>query len=405
MNILHVTPYYAPAWAFGGVVQAVTGLAEAQAEAGHQVAVLTTDAFDRSGRLPMGEQMLNGVRLVRRRNLSHWLRSRMNLSMPLGFGEAAVSLLLQGPVDVVHGHELRTAENLLVARPARRARVPLIVSPHGTAPADIGRGLVKKGWDRVLGSSFIRSVALVLALSPAESEQARSLWLRLGTPLRSEQVAVVPNGVRLLPSAPEAGARFRQEWNLGEGPVIAFVGRLTERKRVDLLVSAFARVAQQIRGVRLLIVGPDEGWLGRLKAQSRSLGVGPLVTFTGMLTGEMKQAALEASSLFVLPGAGEGFPIAVLEAMACRLPVIVTEAVSGIAPSEGAVVVPPREGSLAEAMVPLLEDGAQRTWMGGRGRQLVAAGYTWTKIAARVVDVYRQVAQRMESRMSRSPQC
>jgi glycosyltransferase involved in cell wall biosynthesis len=60
---------------------------------------------------------------------------------------------------------------------------------------------------------------------------------------------------------------------------------------------------------------------------------------------------------------------------------------------------------LAEAMVPLLEDGVQRTWMGGRGRQLVAAGYTWTKIAARVVDVYRQVAQRMESRMSRSPQC
>ena len=65
MTILHVTPYYAPAWAYGPVPARVAQLAQAQASAGHQVTVLTTDAMAPHERLPPGESTLDGVRVIR----------------------------------------------------------------------------------------------------------------------------------------------------------------------------------------------------------------------------------------------------------------------------------------------------------------------------------------------------
>jgi glycosyltransferase involved in cell wall biosynthesis len=180
---------------------------------------------------------------------------------------------------------------------------------------------------------------------------------------------------------------------------------LAKRKRLGLLVSAFARIASRFPAASLLMVGPDEGWESRLRSQSRSLGLEGRVTFTGLLSDEDKLAALEAATLFVSPGIGEGFPIAVLEAMACRLPVVVNESVPEIAPSEAAILVPAQEGALAEAMAALLEDGPRRARMGARGRELVATHYTWTRIAARLDDIYRRVVEEAGGRIAGSSEC
>ena len=70
LSVLHVTPYYAPAWAFGGVPRAVTDLACAQVAAGHRVTVLTTGVLDATTRIPAREEVRDGVRIVRARILS-----------------------------------------------------------------------------------------------------------------------------------------------------------------------------------------------------------------------------------------------------------------------------------------------------------------------------------------------
>src|SRR5262245_46498926 len=111
LKILHVTPYYAPAYAYGGVVRAVEGMAMAMARRGHQVTVLTTDALDPTARYtgPMDEQR-DGVRVLRARNLIP--RGQTNLSTPNTMQPIAHDLL--PAADIVHCHEFRTVENLLV---------------------------------------------------------------------------------------------------------------------------------------------------------------------------------------------------------------------------------------------------------------------------------------------------
>src|SRR3954463_14373925 len=85
LNLLHLTPYYAPAYAFGGVTRAVEGMARALAARGHSVTVLTTDALSQTeryrGALDIDQ---DGVRVVRVPNRSVMLRGRLNLSTPLG---------------------------------------------------------------------------------------------------------------------------------------------------------------------------------------------------------------------------------------------------------------------------------------------------------------------------------
>ncbi|MCC7208711.1 MAG: glycosyltransferase, partial [Anaerolineae bacterium] len=105
MHILHVTPYYAPAWAFGGVVSAVSGLAAAQAARGHRVTVLTTDALDVARRNPLHREVIDGVVVVRCRNVSHALRAKLNFSSPRRW--RSTFAVLQPP-DVIHMHEVRT---------------------------------------------------------------------------------------------------------------------------------------------------------------------------------------------------------------------------------------------------------------------------------------------------------
>ena len=131
MNIVQLTPYYAPAYAFGGVTRAVEGLARALAARGHSITILTTDALSQTERYTGAFDAVDqGVRVVRTPNRSVWLRGRLNLSTPLSMGSAARDLLASA--DLLHVHEFRTVENLIVT-PHRRASAACRLSSHRTA--------------------------------------------------------------------------------------------------------------------------------------------------------------------------------------------------------------------------------------------------------------------------------
>lgn len=392
LSVLHVTPYCAPAWAFGGVPRAVTDLASAQAAAGHRVAILTTDALDATTRTPVREEVRNGVRIVRALTLSPRLRASLNLSIPIGLSARARRLVEESPVHVVHCHELRTVENLIVVPKAAHRGAHVLVSPHGTLSYQTGRGRAKRAWDALVGHRLASLIGTVVALTDVEAAEARALWKALGAPLPDDGVAVVPNGVnadefaRLPPRS-----TFRDARALGEGPLILFLGRLAERKGLRLLVDAFAAVAPDMPNATLVLAGPDFGMRGVLATQAMARGVGHRVVFPGLLTGEARLAVLAAADVFVLPAVGEGLSVAVLEAMACGLPVVLgagchfPEAVDAGA----AVSAPADSAGLAAVLGQLMRSPSLRD-IGGRGRELVRQRYAWAGIVARLDAVYRR---------------
>ena len=382
MNLLHVTPYYAPAYPFGGVVRAVEGLAVALAARGHKLTVLTTDAGSRSGRVDApAEEVRDGVRVIRLRNRAPKLRISANLSTPAGLAGMARSLL--PGMDLVHLHEFRTVEALQVTPEAVRAGVPIILSPHGTLTLETGRSFLKSRWDQLLSRRVADHLAAVVALTDAEAEDVRLLWARLGrTP---PPLHIVPNGVNpadVTPSAP-ARAGFRRRYELGDAPVCLFLGRLHARKGVDVLAQAF--LAANIPDTRLVIAGPDEGMQHRLE----ELG-DPRIVLTGYLGPEERLAALAAADVFVLPATGEGLSMAALEALAAGLPVILSPGCNlpEVEPAGAGLEVEPALEPLTAALRLLLNDHELRMRMGAAARTLVESRFTWERVAEQMEAVY-----------------
>lgn len=389
MKVLHVSPCFAPAWAYGDVARAVTELARAQVALGHQVVVLTTDALAPHERLAVGEAWVDGVRVIRSRNVSSATRTWLNLSTPLGMRRRARDRFDEG-VDLVHGHELRTVENLLVASVAP-AGTPFVVSTHGTLGRDTARGWARRIWDGRLGDRLLRRIDQVVVLSPEEADAARELWAARQCPLRDDQVAIVPDGVDLsaFASLPNRDAA-RRRFGLGSGFVVLFLGRLSERAELHLLIPAFASIAATHPDAHLVIAGPDHGAGAAARAEVASRHLEDRVHFTGFLTGDAKLAALAAADLFVRPGAEDGCSLAVLEAMACHLPVLVSPdcRVPEVATHRAGQVVPPDVDLWSSALETIVAQPALRASM-RKHAGAVAADHTWPAAARRVDAIYR----------------
>lgn len=386
MHIVHVTPYYAPAYAYGGVTRSVEGMARALARRGHTVTVLTTDAFDRdlayAGSL---DEVLDGVTVRRARNLSLRLRARLNLSTPLRLRALAGEIIPQA--DAVHVHEFRTVENLLVTPLAERLGKPLILSPHGTLALSTGRSGLKRAWDALLSPALARRFGGVISLSAAEQADAQTLWQAFGA---AAQFSIVPNGVDPAEYAALPGREaFRQRYGLGSGPVCLFMARLHPRKGIEPLIRAFQQAA--VPEARLVIAGPDEGLLAHLRGLA-----GEGVVFTGFLSGAERLAALAAADLLALPAVGEGLPMGVLEAMAAGLPVLISPGCNlpEVAAAGAGLEVEPEVEVLAEGLRTLLSDPARRAQMGAAARRLVEARFTWDAVAGQLEGVYRSLMTR-----------
>jgi glycosyltransferase involved in cell wall biosynthesis len=107
-----------------------------------------------------------------------------------------------------------------------------------------------------------------------------------------------------------------------------FLSRIHAKKGCDLLLEAFGRLAAQA-DVDLVIAGPDEeGLRPQLEARAKRLGIERRVHWTGMLEGDLKWGALHAAEAFVLPSHQENFGVAVVEAMACGVPVLISDKVN-----------------------------------------------------------------------------
>lgn len=385
VHILHLSPYYAPAYAFGGVVRAVEGLARAQARRGLRVSVLTTDAWQGSARYTgPAQETRDGVAIERLPNALPALR-RFNLSTPRGLRAALHAALPQ--VDVLHLHEFRTLEALLAAPLAAQHKTPLLLSPHGTLTTSTGRSLLKRAWDGLLSPRVACHVQHVAALTRAEAEEAQQLWRGWGLPV--PQTHLLPNGVDLdeFERLPDASA-FLARWGLEGARVVLFLGRLHPRKGGEPLLRAFRQLVAP--DLRLVFAGPDEGALDDLQ---RLAAGDARIIFTGFLDGGERLQALAAADLFALPAVGEGLSMALLEALAAGLPAIISPGCNLPEAAEaGAALLSEIDvAALHAALQSLLEDAPRRARMSAAARAFVRQHYAWDAIAAAYETLYQSL--------------
>lgn len=414
MNVLHVLHAYSPS--VGGIQWLFQNVSERLVrDWGDQVTVYTTVAYDnilfrdpRQPVLPPGETFIQGVRVRRFPvwNRLPWLRlnaARVGHKLRLP-GEDWLRGLYFGPVvpglaqavaasgaDLVVASAFPLLHMHAALRGARQAGVPIIFV-GALHPAD--------AWcyDRKMIYQAIRQVDAYIALSAFE----RDYLIRRNSAPRGdpECILVIGGGVDAAAFVTDLSTRDTTRQRLGwasDDPVVAFVGRHAEHKRLDVILAAMQRVWRQVPRARLLIAGARSEHSARVDEMVTAL----LPNWRARVTrienfGEAeKPALLAACDVLVNPSSYESFGIVFLEAWACAVPVI--GARIGAIPTvidegqDGLLAAYDDADDWARAIVELLADPARRTRLGAQGQHKVRERYTWNMVTRRFRETYEKL--------------
>jgi glycosyltransferase involved in cell wall biosynthesis len=286
----------------------------------------------------------------------------------------------------LHVHGLWEISTNAAVRSARAHRKPYLLSAHGMLErwALSNKWLRKQIYAALFERANLRGAACLHALTHAEAQNYRDFGLR-------NPIAVIPNGVEI-PASLSAGM-FRAHFpELRDKKVVLFLGRIHYKKGLDILTQAWSQLASQWRDAQLVLAGPDfEDTEAEIRKMLRHLGVESRVTFTGMLTKELKWSALAAAHCFVLPSYSEGLSLSVLEAMGAGVPVIVTEQCNlpEVSIYSCGWVIHPRTGELTVALDEVLRASHSKlSEMGANGRRVVADHYTWRVVGKQMSSLY-----------------
>jgi glycosyltransferase involved in cell wall biosynthesis len=290
--------------------------------------------------------------------------------------------------EVVHMHGLWQVQTRRGAQAARAARAPYLIAAHGMAEP---WALRHKRWKKALylalvESRNLRRASCLHALSRPEIGHLRALAPK-------STVCFVPNGVDLarFEALPDRDVLERAHPELTGKFVLLFFGRLHVKKGLDLLVESFGRMAADHPELHLLLAGRDQGAWPDFRGRVEHLGLTDRVTYVGHVSGERARQVWGRADAFVLSSYSEGFSMAILEALACRLPSLITTACHfpELGEAGGAIVVEPEEESVLRGLRGLLERSRdERRRMAEIGRALVERGYTWDRQARKLIGVY-----------------
>ena len=318
LRILHVVPYYEDAWAYGGIPRLATTMTRGLARRGHHVTVCTTDVCDLSSRAGAyaARPDVPNLHVHVFPNVSNRLAYHWQFFTPIG-----LTAHLRDRVrhfDIAHLHACRNLPGVIAARALTRANVPYVISPNGTAPAIERRIAAKRAFDWIAGHRTLAGSARVVAVTDSERRQLRDLGID------AARISVVPNPVDEdeFAARPD-GRRFREQHVPGDGPIVLFLGKLTPRKGVDVLLKAFQRLTR--RGATLVIVGNDMGGGGEIDRLTGELQIRNRTRRVGLLKGFERLDALAAADVVVYPSHDEVFGLVAAEALLCGTPVIVCD--------------------------------------------------------------------------------
>ncbi|MGB8990658.1 MAG: glycosyltransferase [Desulfobaccales bacterium] len=385
MKILHVIANLAPR--YGGPSQACWEMARAVAQLGHEVSIYTTNQ-DGPGELPVPTDRPVWRDGVEVRYFPIQPPRFWGTSLPL-----ARALRRKIPaVDLVHLHSLYLFHNLVAGHYCRRYATPYLVRPQGTLdPFIYRRHRGRKSLMEHLFEQRNLRHAAALHFTTAE-EQELAAPFTFNTP-----GLVVPLGINFdeFAKLPEPG-RFRARHpEIGDKRIILFFGRVNFKKGLDLLARAFGVVARRREDVHLVVAGPDnEGWGERVRIWLEEEGVLDRAIFTGMLLGPERLAVLRDADLFVLPSYSENFGLAVIEALAAGLPVIISDRVNlwrEVQAAAAGRVIPCDARVLADNILDLLAHPEAARQMGRHGRSLVQERFLWPRIAQELAAAYTRI--------------
>jgi glycosyltransferase involved in cell wall biosynthesis len=395
MRVIMLTWEYPP-MRVGGIAAALEGLAPALAKQGIEVHVVTSGSAGGDPEEQQAENLfIHRVSVDQHSNdFIHWVHL-LNAQME-NRADQLITDWKKGPKRsqkpiVLHAHDWL---GLFAGRALKyRHRVPLTSTIHAT---EYGRNngiftelqryinqceweLQYESWRVIVCSGFMKG----------EVEYA------LGTP--HDKIDIIPNGVYTstfdFDFPAHERAAFRARFALPNEKIVYFIGRMVREKGAHILLDAFARVRSQYGDAKLVIAGG--GGRDHLERQAEALGLGGKCLFTGRVSDADRDRLYRVADVAVYPSLYEPFGIVALEAMAARVPVVVSNA-GGLAEVvqhdvTGTVTHAGNPDSLAWGIVRVLRDPGFAYHMAWDAYEKCRTTFNWDVIATQTREVYARV--------------
>ena len=387
MRILQIIPSIS--LVYGGPSQMVLGLSAALAAKNIDVTIITTDSNGDIGQLPLEFPLnepiqQNGYQIIYFRCYP-WRRYKFSFSLLQWLNENARQF------DLAHIHALFSPVTTLAATIARYHHLPYIIRPCGMLdPADLQK---KKRLKQIYATLLERpNLAGAAAIHFTSKEEAK-ISERFG--LGSTGKMPVPRDL-VIPLGVTAGL-FPKRLRESQVPIILFMSRIEPKKGLDLLIPALESILGSGIEFHFILAGSNTqnaDYETQIKVQIHNSSLAKYTTITGFVSGNLKVEVLTKADLFVLPSYYENFGIAVAEAMAAGVPVVISDRIhiaEDIQQAEAGWVGPLEVGAIANSIKSALLNPQERQRRGLNGKEYAKKHYNWEAIAQQTIDAYQQI--------------
>ena len=339
-------------------------------------------------RIPIHE-IRDGIEVFRPRALvlpRNLLFPSLGFSFYLSLRRFAAELAMAFPFDLLHAHTVYP-DGFAAVLLGKALKRPVVITIHG---GDV-TVYFKRLLGRRLGLWALSNSDRVIAVSDALRREVVEEYGANG-----EKITVIANGVDVTKFAPLPRAEASDSLKLGgDASRILYVGGIQRSKGIDYLLKAAARLAgTSPRAIEVLLVG-DGDYMGAAKLLADELGIADSTTFAGQRPHAEIPFWMNACDVLVLPSLSEGFGVVLIEAMACGKPVVATRCggPEDIVNTQTGLLVPPEDDiALSEALHEVLS--GEHRFDAEEIRGYATQNYGYDRIASRILDIYRQLAQK-----------
>jgi glycosyltransferase involved in cell wall biosynthesis len=379
MRILQVAPFFSPR--LGGSPQVVYQISKELSNRGHSVTVLAGDYGINDAAFPIEPYKTVIIPSI----ISKW-----GFYFTPGMIRWCHNHLQE--FDILHLHEARTFQNIVVRWFATRYKIPFVLSAHGTLPIIVQRQSLKRVYDILFGRNNLKFARYLVAVSPIEALQYKQVGID------QNRIRTIYNGINLKEflDLPAKGTFRSTTLNLNEDyKIILYLGRLHRRKGINFLIESLQnlKINENIHKFVLVIVGPDEGELFNLQALTHKLRLQDYVRFIGPLYGKERLAALRDSDVLAYPAVYEIFGLVPFEALMCGTPIIVADDCGLgqlIKEADAGFLVPYGDVSaLANSLHYILVNPEKAKQKVITGQEFIRAHLDWNNIVGELDDLYQ----------------
>ncbi|WP_234734321.1 glycosyltransferase [Tellurirhabdus bombi] len=386
MRILHICSY---TWDIGGPARMIHDHTQVAVAQGHQVDILSpVSPNDKPYPAPTGSRLFTCQRTL---PISRFFRE---------FSLELYQFLKKNrkQYDIIHCHGLWHWAS--IAPFFFEDTPPIVVTIHGVLdPWARQQSQWKKSlMDKLMQKKFLAQAQLIHVFNPEEAQQLADYFGYLPS-----NVIEIPNGIQLAEADnPPLKGTFRRQFSIPDTrPIVLFLSRINHKKGLDILLEGFRQIISSQPEALLVIAGSDDGYLAQTESFIQQYQLQDHIRLVGILTGEIKRAALTDATIFALPSYSEGQSMAVLEALLFGVPSLVSNRVgygSILAEETAACVVETNPEQIAAGLSNMLQNEAYRQTLRLNAPRLIREKYDIEVVGKQLLAKYESVLSTKQPR-------